>query len=110
MVIIVGQDKLRLGALIVPDFESLKEYAVRKNLTYTNNDDLIKKRSIVFFQDEQKRLISKKMGFNHLKRLWALLCYRRILIGKGEMTESLKLRRFIIHEKYQNEIDRICAK
>ena len=58
------RDRPRLGALIVPDFESLKEYAVRKNLTYTNNDDLIKKREVLsLFQDEQKRLISKENGF-----------------------------------------------
>jgi len=28
---------------------------------------------------------------------------------KNEMTESLKLKRFIIHEKYQDIIDRICG-
>src|SRR5665648_1304744 len=28
MVIVVGQDKSRLGALIIPDFESLKSYII----------------------------------------------------------------------------------
>ncbi len=112
MVIIVGQDKPRLGALIVPDFESLKEYAVRKNLTYTNNDDLIKKREVLsLFQDEQKRLISKENGFQPFETVMGIaLLPDEFSLEKGEMTESLKLRRFIIHEKYQNEIDRICAK
>ncbi|GAJ19203.1 unnamed protein product, partial [marine sediment metagenome] len=41
MVIIVGQDKPRLGALIVPDFEALKVYTEKENIEYKNIDELI---------------------------------------------------------------------
>jgi long-chain acyl-CoA synthetase len=112
MAIVVGQDKSRLGALIVPDFETLKEYAQEKHLNYQNDKDLIKNRKILsLFQQEQKRLISKENGFQPFEVFMGIaLLADEFSLEKGEMTESLKLKRFIIHEKYQEEIDRICAK
>jgi long-subunit acyl-CoA synthetase (AMP-forming) len=41
MVIMVGQDKSRLGALIVPDFEALKIYTEKESIEYKNIDELI---------------------------------------------------------------------
>ncbi len=112
MVIVVGQDKSRLGALIVPDFEALKEYAHKKHLDYQDNAELIKKKEVLsLYQQEQKRLISKEYGFQPFETVMGIaLLADEFSQEKGEMTESLKLKRFIIHEKYQKEIDRICAK
>lgn len=110
MAIVVGQDKSRLGALIVPDFETLKEYAQEKHLNYRSNDDLLKNKEILsLFQQEQKRLISKENGFQPFEVVMGIaLLVDEFSLEKGEMTESLKLKRFVIHEKYQEEIDRIC--
>ncbi len=55
MVIVVGQDKPRLGALIIPDFDTLTEYAEKENIKYENNEELIKKpETIALYQKEQK--------------------------------------------------------
>jgi long-chain acyl-CoA synthetase len=110
MAIVVGQDKSRLGALIVPDFETLKEFAQEKHLNYQNYKDLIKNREILsLFQQEQKRLISRENGFQSFEAVMGIaLLADEFSLEKGEMTESLKLKRFIIHEKYKEEIDRIC--
>ncbi len=112
MVILVGQDKPRLGALIVPDFEALKEYAREKHITYQDEQDLIKKKEILsLFQQEQRRLISKEHGFQPYETVMGIaLLPEEFSQEKGEMTESLKLKRFVIHEKYQKEIDQICEK
>jgi len=64
MAIIVGQDKPRLGALIVPDFETLKTYTKKENIKYKNIDELINHPKVVsLYQKEQKRLISKEHGY-----------------------------------------------
>ncbi len=112
MVIIVGQDKPRLGALIVPDFDSLREYAHKKHISYADDKDLIENKEVLaLFQYEQKRLISKEYGFQPFETVMGIaLLPEEFSLEKGEMTESLKLRRFIIHEKYRENIDRICAK
>lgn len=112
MVIVVGQDKPRLGALIVPDFEALKEYAREKQLNFKDEQDLIKKKEVFsLFQNEQRRLVSKEHGFQPFETVMGIaLLPDEFSQEKGEMTESLKLRRFIIHEKYHKEIDQICEK
>jgi len=111
MVIMVGQDKSRLGALIVPDFDTLTEYAERENIKYKNTEELIKKPEIIaLYQKEQKRLISKEHGFTPYETLMGIaLLPHEFTIEAGEMTETLKMKRFEIHKKYKEEIDRICG-
>jgi len=111
MVIIVGQDKPRLGALIVPDFEALKEYAKKEGIQYKNIKELISNPKIIsLYQKEQKRLISKEQSFKPYETVMgiALLPYE-FTVEAGEMTETLKMKRFEIHKKYKEEIDRICG-
>jgi long-chain acyl-CoA synthetase len=76
MAIIVGQDKPRLGALIIPDFDTLTEYD----------------------------------GFKPYETVMGIgLLPHEFTIEAGEMTETLKMKRFEIHNKYKEEIDRICG-
>ena len=111
MVIVVGQDKPRLGALIVPDFETLKGYAEKENIDYKNMEELINHPKIVsLFQKEQKRLISKEHGFNPYETVMGVaLLPHEFTMEAGEMTETLKMKRFEIHKKYEKEINRICG-
>lgn len=111
MVIIVGQDKSRLGALIVPDFEALKVFTEKENIEYKNIDELINHPKIIsLFQKEQKRLISKEQGFTPYETVMGIAVLPNEFTKEaGEMTETLKMKRFEIHNKYKEEIDRICG-
>lgn len=111
MVIIVGQDKSRLGALIVPDFEALKVFTEKENIEYKNIDELINHPKVIsLFQKEQKRLISKEQGFTPYETVMGIaLLPNEFTKEAGEMTETLKMKRFEIHNKYKEKIDRICG-
>jgi len=111
MVIVVGQDKPRLGALIIPDFGTLKTYAKKEKIIYENSKELIQKPEIIaLYQKEQKRLISKEHGFNPYETVMGIaLLPHEFTMEAGEMTETLKMKRFEIHKKYKEEIDRICG-
>jgi len=111
MAIMVGQDKPRLGALIVPDFDTLTEYAERENIKYENTEELIKKPEIIaLYQKEQKRLISKEHGFKPYETVMGVgLLPHEFTVEAGEMTETLKMKRFEIHKKYEKEIVKICG-
>ena len=111
MVIMVGQDKSRLGALIVPDFEALKVYTEKEDIKYKNIDELINHPKVIsLFQKEQKRLISKEHGFTTYETVMGIaLLPHEFTMEAGEMTETLKMKRFEIHKKNKEEIDRICG-
>jgi len=111
MVIVVGQDKPRLGALIVPDFESLKSYADKEDIKYKDTNELINNpQTIALYQREQKRLISKEHGFKPYETVMGIaLLPQEFTIEDGDLTETLKMKRFEIHNKYSTEIDKICG-
>ena len=111
MVTVVGQDKSRLGALIVPDFESLKAYADKENIKFKNIIELINNPKIIsLYQTEQKRLISKEHGFKPYETVMGIaLLPKEFTIEDGDLTETLKMKRFEIHKKYKEEIDKICG-
>lgn len=111
MSVIVGQDKPRLGALIVPDFDALAIYTKKENIKYKNNEELIKKPEIIaLYQKEQKRLISKENGFKPYETVMGIsLLLNELSVEAGEMTETLKIKRFEVHKKYKKEIDKICG-
>ena len=110
-VIVVGQDKSRLGALIVPDIDALKEYAKKEKIEYKSIEELIENENIVsLFQKEQKRLVSKEHGFKPYETVMGVgVLPQEFTIEAGDLTETLKMRRFEIHEKYKKEIDKICG-
>jgi len=111
MVIVVGQDQPRLGALIVPDFESLKTYTDKENIKYKDTNELINNPQIIaLYQKEQKRLISKEHGFKPYEIVMGIaILPEEFTIEDGDLTETLKMKRFEIHKKYEKEIDRICG-
>ncbi len=110
-VIVVGQDKSRLGALIVPEFGALGEYAKKENIEYESIEELIENEKVIsLFQGEQKRLISKDNGFKPYETVMGVgLLSNDFSIEAGELTKTMKMRRFEIHEKYKKEIDKICG-
>jgi long-chain acyl-CoA synthetase len=59
---------------------------------------------------EQKRLISKEGGFKPYEIVMGItLLPHEFTLEAGEMTETLKVKRFEIYKKYKEEIDRICG-
>jgi long-chain acyl-CoA synthetase len=55
-------------------------------------------------------LVSRENGFQPYETVMGIaLLLEEFTQEKNEMTESLKMKRFIIHEKYQDTIDKICG-
>jgi len=111
MVVVVGQDKSRLGALIVPNFEKLKSFSKKEHLKSDKQTELIKDPKIIsLFQKEVKRLISKENGFSPYETVIGLaLIPHEFTVEAEELTETLKIKRFEIHKKYEELINKICG-
>ncbi|MDR1557283.1 MAG: long-chain fatty acid--CoA ligase [Tannerellaceae bacterium] len=101
---VIGDQRKFVGALIVPDFEMLKIYASHKGISETDNEELIKKPEILRLiearvEEHQKDLAS----YEKIKR-FILLPFPFSMEGR-ELTDTLKLRRRVIFEKYAGLID-----
>jgi long-chain acyl-CoA synthetase len=93
-----------LTALIVPDFDSLKEYADSRNIEYTSVADLVKDPAINELIDDEINGIQKDLANYERVRRFTLL-EKQFSIEEGELTPTQKVRRKVIEERYGNLID-----
>ncbi|MDR1380753.1 MAG: long-chain fatty acid--CoA ligase [Tannerella sp.] len=92
-----------VSALIVPDFEHLEDYARQKGIPFDNREELAGKEEIVRFyrsiiEDCQKGFAS----YEKIKRF--TLLSEPFTMDKGELTDTLKLRRQVIARNYAGQI------
>ena len=105
-VMVTGQDKKYLGALIVPNKDSLTWYADEKNLSYTDYEELLALPEIqTLFNDILVEKISQTNGFRLCEKI-----YKFVLIPKSfevgvELSAKLEMMRYKIAELYKSEID-----
>ncbi len=102
--IIIGDKRMFISALIVPDFEALKEYADANRIAYTTNEDLIQLKQIDEMMQKEFAEFQKKLASYEKVRKFTLL-NKPFTIEAGEMTPSLKLRRNVIEARYSDLIE-----
>jgi len=105
---VIGDQRKFVGALIVPDFEALEEFATRKGIAYSSRDELIRNYEIVRLfesriEEHQKDLAS----FEKIKKF--VLLASPFTMESRELTDTLKLRRPVILEKYKDQIEEMYA-
>lgn len=102
--IIIGDKRMFISALIVPDFEALREYADANRISYSSNEDLIKLKQIDEMMQTEFAQFQKKLASYEKVRRFTLL-EKPFTIEAGEMTPSLKLKRNIIEARYEDLIE-----
>ncbi len=102
--VVIGDRKRFIAALIVPDFDKLREYAQAQGIAYSSLDDLCQDRRIVdFLKDEVDRATPLLASYERIKKIAVLP--RDFEIERGEITPSLKVRRANVTAEYQALID-----
>ncbi len=107
--VVVGSGRKQTGALIVPDWEALKVALSEKGLSPSGTkEELSKKPEVVkFVQREMSEMTKELSDYERVKKV--ALLPREFSIEKGEMTPTLKIKRGVIDEKYNDLIDEICG-
>lgn len=101
--VVVGQDKKHLGALLVPDFETLRSYK-ELGLDSQNYTDITNNKAVVnLIKDEIRRLISPKNGFKNFEKIYKFCILPSDFRVGRELTHTMKLKRNVINRLYQKE-------
>lgn len=104
--IIIADQRKFVSALIAPDFNELKKYAELHHIAYQTYEDLISQKQIVkLFDDHIKNIQHEFANYEQIKR-FALLTEPFSIAG-GELTNTLKMKRAYIAEKYSEIINKI---
>lgn len=105
-IMVVGNERKYVGALIVPSFLQLQDWCRRSNIAYTTNEEIIHDpRVITLFKREVEKY---NESFNHVEQIkrFELLPHEWSIDG-GEMTPKLSIKRKVVLEKYADAIERI---
>ncbi len=103
-VAVIGDDRKFVSALIVPNYEKLREYADEHNIKYETVDELMSNAAIhdyIFGRIELKQ--AQFTNYEKIKKI--VLLPRPFSMEEGELTNTLKLKRKVILEKYASQID-----
>lgn len=105
----VGSGRKQVGALIVPDWETLKQTLKEEGIDADGSrEELCENPHVVKrVQRDAIEFTRETNDYERVKRVYLLP--REFSIDKGEMTPTLKIKRSVIDEKYGEAIDEICG-
>lgn len=100
---VIGDQRKFVSALIVPAYPLLEKYAGEKGISFESREELVKNKNIIRFiearvEEHQKNLAS----YEKIKRF--TLLPEPFMMG-CELTDTLKLRRPVVLQKYATEIE-----
>jgi long-chain acyl-CoA synthetase len=108
-IMLVGQDQRSIGALIVPNLEALAKWAQTQN--NTEKIDLESKIVQDLFRQELNREVQNRPSYRADDRIGPFkLIEEQFSIENGLMTQTLKIRRHVVMERYGDIIDAMFAK
>jgi long-chain acyl-CoA synthetase len=111
-VMLVGQDQRSLGALIVPNLEALQKWAEENQPGALANGtvDLQNKAIEDLFRQELTREIKDRPGYRADDRVGPFrLLTEGFSIDNGLLTQTLKIRRPVVTDRYRGMIDEMFA-
>ena len=101
---VIGDQRKFVSALIIPAYEPLKEYAAMKNVSYNDMGDLLSKAEIKELYEVNLKIVQSEFAsYEQVKRF--TLLSDPFTMESGELTNTLKIRRSIINERYKEQID-----
>lgn len=104
IVAVIGDKRKYVTALIVPNFEELKRYAEENGIAYTDFTDLCSNTRIHELYFSRIEPLQKELAnYEQIKKFTILP--QAFTMDTGELTNTLKLRRAFILEKFGKEID-----
>jgi long-chain acyl-CoA synthetase len=105
---VIGENRNYVVALIIPSEDGLKEYCRHKGFPFTEMSEMIQKPEVIA---KYERVLE---DMNKYFAKWETIKRFKLLpepwgIESGELTPTMKLKRKIILSKYQKDIDAIYS-
>lgn len=108
--VIYGENRPYTICLIVPDFISLESYAEKNNITTRNIEELVNHKDIqdMVAQKVTDALKGKYGGYEIPKKF--ILLSENFTLENGLLTQTMKLKRRVVLQKYHDMIESLYSK
>ena len=105
---VIGDGRKFPAALIIPNFEALREYCKHKGIDYTTDAEMIKNEQIIDKFDRE--ITSANNNFAQWEQIKKIQLIGRLwTVEEGELTAKLSLKRKVIKEHFEKEIESIYS-
>jgi len=105
-VVVVGEGKKYITALIVPDFAVLEDYARSNNIPFQSRQDLIEHPDIISLYEKQVADRTTSLGrVEQIKKI--KLLDKELTQEGGELTPTLKVKRKAVSRNYSDLIEQM---
>lgn len=105
-IVVVGEARRFVTALVVPHFARLEEYARTHGIAVQNREELVAHPAITaFFQNQVDEVCHSLAPHEHIRRVRVLP--REFTLESGELTPTQKIKRRVIREKYGAAIEKL---
>lgn len=103
---IIADQRKFVSALIVPEYGQVKKYAKEHHIAYTDMKDLLQKQEILdLFRLRIDTLQQEFAHYEQIKRF--TLLPEPFSMEKGELTNTLKIKRPVLMKNYAKEIEKM---
>ena len=103
---VIGDLRQYVTAVIVPAFDALEEYARKNGIPFSSREELVAHPEIVRFYERRIAENTRELARYETVKKFRLLA-RPFTQEAGEMTPTMKLKRKVINEKYQDLIEKM---
>ncbi|MDR0863671.1 MAG: long-chain fatty acid--CoA ligase [Candidatus Symbiothrix sp.] len=104
--IVIGNQRKYVTALIIPDYNEVKNYAQAQHISFETPEDLYRNPKIRELFDQRIAAMQNEFAnYEQIKRFTLLI--EPFTIQTGELTNTLKMKRAFIEEKYNEVIDKM---
>lgn len=106
--VVIADQRKFVSALIVPDYALLRQYAEENGLNCTTNEELCQHPAILSMMQEFIDGLQQDLApYEKVKRF--TLLPTPFTMETGELTNTLKIKRRVVYEKYADIIDGMYA-
>jgi long-chain acyl-CoA synthetase len=104
--VLIGDGKMYLSALIVPEFEILKDHAKSHKISFTDQLDLVSQSQVKqLFQSEIDKIQKDLPSFERVRRFELLS--EPLTVEGGEITPTMKVKRKVVEDKFAHLIKKM---
>ena len=105
---VIADERKFVSALIIPVYSHLEEYAREHGIVFSTREELCTNPQIMEMMKERIDTLQQQLAhYEEVKRV--TLLPNPLSMSKGELTNTLKIRRRVLNENYKAEIDAMYA-
>ena len=107
-VAVIGDQRKFVSALVVPEYGALEEWANARGIKFADRVELCENKEVNAMMMERIDILQQSLAhYEQIKRF--TLLPHHFSMEKGEITNTLKLRRGMVNKHYKDIIDGMYA-